>query len=247
MDPKRKKLIVEFSEKLGVDDIDLGLINQALTHKSYTNEIRYSRNVNTVDMEYNQRLEFLGDAVLGMVVARALYRYYPEANEGELTKKKSMAVCEPTLCEIGKLMNIGEYLRMGKGELQTGGNAKTSNIADALEALLGAIYITSGLESVEKFILRVWKSYLTEGKKARFSIDYKSALQEILMKNKKVRPDYKVLSTTGPEHKKLFEVGLFIESKETSRGTAFSRKKAEQKAAFEYLQKNQIDINEGHL
>jgi len=234
MDPQRKKELLKLIGKYNLNGVAVSMINQALTHKSYYNELKHNKGP-AIQPEHNQRLEFLGDAVLGMLVAKALYNYYPTSNEGALTKKKSMAVCEPTLAEIGHKMDLGRYLLMGKGEQQTGGVKRTSNIADALEAVIGAIYLSSGLDDAEQFILKLWKPYLVEDKIARFSVDYKSVLQEKLMKEKKGRPDYVVVSTEGPEHNKIFTISLFIQGKEMGQAEASSRKKAEQKAAFEYL------------
>lgn len=239
MDPKRKKLILSFINSLGVGKIDPELINQALTHKSFTNEVRYSRNDEKIEIPYNQRLEFLGDAVLGLVSAGYLYNHYPQENEGSLTKRKAMAVCEPTLTEVGQKLKIGDYLLMGKGELQTGGNTKSSNIADALEAVIGAIYLNGGYQQAEKFIINHWEIYLNEGRIAEFSIDHKSKLQEILIQRYKIRPEYRVISTSGPEHQKIFEVGLFIQGEVVSKASAKSRKKSEQKAAYQYLQQKE--------
>ena len=150
-----------------------------------------------------------------------------------------MVVCEPTLTEIGRKLKIGEYLLMGKGESLTGGNAKSSNIADALEAIIGAIYLDGGFKTAEQFIIKYWEIYLNEGRIAEFSIDHKSKLQEILIKTQKIRPEYRVLNTSGPEHQKTFEVGLFIQGERVAKSSAKSRKKAEQKAAYQYLKERE--------
>ena len=235
MDPERKKELATFSKKIGIGDIDLIFLNQALTHKSFVNEAKFIKKSIDPSAASNQRLEFLGDAVLGMVIATALYRQFPNDNEGKLTKKKSMAVCEPTLAEVGKRLDIGRYLILGKGEMRTGGVSKSSNVADALEAIIGSIYLGLGFPSAENFILTHWKPYLADGKTAQFSIDHKSILQEMLVKQNNTRPEYRVLGTSGPEHNKTFEVGLFINGECTAVAKAQSRKKAEQKAALEYL------------
>lgn len=237
MHPERKKKLTEFAKQVDIEDLDLEKIDQSLTHKSYINEVRNKPGNKNPDIEilHNQRLEFLGDAVLGMIIARELYVLFPEEPEGSLTKKKSMAVCEPTLAEIGQKMEIGKYLLLGKGEISTGGRERSSNIADALEAILGAIYLDRGLPRVEKFILKNWQPYLQKKKIAEFSIDYKSTLQELLMQ-KKIRPEYRVLDAVGPDHNKIFIIGLFIEGKAICQAEAHSRKKAEQKAASIYLE-----------
>ena len=237
---KRKQLIRQFIERHNLHGVSETLLNQAFTHKSFSNEVKdYKGKSGNLELS-NQRLEFLGDAILGLVIARLLYDLIPDANEGELTKKKSMAVCEPTLAEIGEELEIGTYLLMGKGEMQTGGIARASNIADALEAVIASIYLSAGLEKTIEFITRFWKPYLDESQVAVFSVDYKSRLQEMVVKTQKIRPEYKVISTTGPEHDKLFLVALFINGKEMLRALANSRKKAEQKAAYDYLKKKNL-------
>jgi len=243
MNQKRKALIQEFIEKHNLQGVSPEILNQALTHKSYSNEYR-ENNKKSFNLETsNQRLEFLGDAILGLAIAKMLYELFPEANEGELTKRKSMAVCEPTLAEIGEGLELGKYLLMGKGETQTGGIGRTSNIADALEAVIASIYLSAGIEKTLEFILKFWMAYLEESQVAMYSIDHKSKLQEIIVKSLKIRPEYKVISTSGPEHSKSFLVGLFINGQEMLRATANSRKKAEQKAAYEYLIKNKFIMN----
>lgn len=236
-DANRLALLKNFAKNINIDAsiIDLKFLHQALTHKSYINELKGARHNPKLSTLSNQRLEFLGDAVLGMVIAGELYRRYPMENEGVLTKKKAMAVCEPTLAEIGKKLKVGEQLMLGKGELNTGGREKNSNIADALESIIGCLYLSGGFEVASDFIISHWQPYLDEKKRAQFSIDHKSILQEKLIKHNNLRPEYKVLKTSGPEHNKTFEVGLFIQGKMEVTASAQSRKKAEQKAALQYL------------
>ena len=238
MNQKRKADLEQFISRHNLDGISVDLLNQALTHKSYSNELKGQAGRDKNFRKHNQRLEFLGDAILGLIIAKTLYDVNPDANEGELTKKKSMAVCEPTLAEIGDKLELGNYLLMGKGELQTGGVNRSSNIADALESVIGCIYISSGIKKTEEFVLKHWKPYIEETKIALFSIDHKSILQEMIVKLKKTRPEYRVISTEGPEHKKIFLIGLYINGQEIGRAKANSRKKAEQQAAFDYLKKN---------
>ncbi len=236
IDPGRKQELSDLAKKIGINlsKINVSFFHQALTHKSYVNELKSHLSTREADLS-NQRLEFLGDAVLGMVVAAELYQKYPKENEGVLTKKKSMAVCEPTLAEIGRKLNIGNFLMLGKGEKNTGGKDKSSNIADALESIIGSIYLSAGYPEAQQFILRHWQPYINENRQAQFSIDHKSVLQEKLVKIDNTRPEYRVLSTSGPEHNKTFEIGLFIRGEQVSKASAQSRKKAEQKAALEYL------------
>jgi ribonuclease-3 len=240
MTSKRKALIQQFMELHNLQGVSVELLNQALTHKSFSNEIKgHGGRLGNIESS-NQRLEFLGDAILGFAIAKTLYDLIPDANEGELTKRKSMAVCEPTLAEIGENLELGKYLLMGKGETQTGGIARASNIADALEAVIASIFLSAGLEKTMEFILKFWIGYLKESRVAMFSVDHKSQLQEFIVKSIKIRPEYKVISTSGPEHDKTFLVGLYINGQEMMQATANSRKKAEQKAAYEYLKKNNL-------
>jgi ribonuclease-3 len=156
MTQKRKALMQQFIDHNNLQGISMELLNQALTHKSFSNEVKgQGGRVGNIEFS-NQRLEFLGDAILGLAIAKTLYDLIPDANEGELTKRKSMAVCEPTLAEIGEKLQLGNYLLMGKGELQTGGIARASNIADALEAVIASIYLSAGLELTLEFILKFW-------------------------------------------------------------------------------------------
>jgi ribonuclease-3 len=240
MNIKRKNSLEQFVKENNLSAISIELLDQALTHKSYTNEIKNGNNRLTDVQKHNQRLEFLGDAILGLIIAQTLYELMPDSNEGELTKKKSMAVCEPTLAEIGEKLKIGNYLLLGKGEIQTGGVNRTSNVADALESIIGSIYLSSGIEAARKFIIQNWKPYIEESKIAMFSVDHKSILQEMIVKSQKIRPEYKLVSTSGPEHKKEFLIALHINGIEKNQASANSRKKAEQKAAFEYLKKNNL-------
>ncbi|MDH4261970.1 MAG: ribonuclease III [Spirochaetia bacterium] len=240
MTQERKALIQKFIDLHNLHGVSVEILHQALTHKSFSNEIKgMGGKIANIELS-NQRLEFLGDAILGLCIARTLYDLFPDANEGELTKRKSMAVCEPTLAEIGENLEIGTYLLMGKGELQTGGVERASNIADALEAIIAGIYLSAGLEKTMEFIVKFWIGYLEESQVAMFSIDHKSKLQEFLVKTKKIRPEYKVLSTSGPEHSKTFLVALYINGQEMLQATSNSRKKAEQKAAYDYLKKNKL-------
>lgn len=237
MNLKRKESLKTFVKRNNILGVSEDLLNQALTHKSYCNELKIDAKKNSDPVKHNQRLEFLGDAILGLIIAKTLFKLMPKANEGLLTKKKSMAVCEPTLAEIGDKLHLGEYLLLGKGETQTGGVTRSSNIADALEALIAGIYLSAGAEKTEEFILKHWMPYLEETKVAMFSVDHKSILQEIMVKTRKTRPEYRVISTEGPEHEKIFLIGLYINGEECGRAKENSRKKAEQKAALEYLKK----------
>ena len=242
IEANREKHLKEFVEINKIPEIDLELLDRALTHKSYANEFRGRKGADELLHMHNERLEFLGDAILGNTIAKALFLHFKDHNEGILTKRKAQAVCEPTLAEIGKTLKIGSILRMGKGELATGGAERPSNIANAVEALLGAIFLHHGYTITEEFVKSIWKSYIFEDKIAEASIDFKSGLQEYLTKKLKVRPDYQILREDGPDHEKEYLIGLFVKGSLEVKASGGSRKKAEQKAAKEYIEKNQIQI-----
>ncbi|MDH5716224.1 MAG: ribonuclease III [Spirochaetia bacterium] len=239
----RKNKIQEFIEKYNLSQIPLELIDQALTHKSYANEHK-AEYINYLPLDtHNQRLEFLGDAVLGMVIAKALFENLPDDNEGILTRKKAQAVCEATLGEIGSSLKIGELLLLGKGEKAAEGNKRISIIADTTEALLGAIFLGAGYAKAESFILETWKPYIEGNKTAKESFDYKSRLQEWLMGQKGIMPYYKILSAKGPEHEKTFHVALIIQGEQKTEAFASNRKRAEQEAAKKHLENEGVIIH----
>lgn len=242
MEKNRKKELKLFTQKYNLPKVSLDLLDQALTHKSYANENYHGYRNKLKNNLHNQRLEFLGDTILGTVIALAICRQCEECDEGGLTKKKSRIVCEATLAEIGDSMELSRYLLLGKGEKETGGSKRKSNIADAMESVLGAIFLDCGYEAAEDFILKYWDPYIEGEAIVTGSIDYKSYLQEWLIKKKKIRPEYKVIDTSGPEHNKDYEIGLYIENKLYSTGKAKSRKKSEQIAAENYIKKFKIQI-----
>ena len=241
MNEERRQKILLFIRQNRLNDSTIQLIDQALTHKSYANEQNGDRHTPKLD-EYNQRLEFLGDAVLGMIIAKAFYLEFPNSKEGDLTRKKARAVCEATLADIGNHIGIGRVIRMGKGEVNTKGFERKSSIGDALESLIGAVYLSDGYEACEKFVLSLWQPYIKHGKVVSDSIDYKSKLQEYIMKEKKVRPEYKVLSIGGLEHEREYTISLLIEGQQLAKATAKSKKKAEQQAAKHYMKKLHLEV-----
>lgn len=228
---KRANQILFLLRQIGVkEEVDLSIFDLALTHKSYSNEFKKRKNT----VSSNQRLEFLGDAVLGLVIVQYLYLQYPNDDEGTLTKMESALVKCETLAEVAKEINLGSYLLLGKGEQANGGAQRISNLADALESLLGALFLTLSFDKTNAIVLKLWQNHLN---KINSYQDYKSLLQEWLVQKQQVRPEYKVLYEEGPDHQKTFTVGLFVglELKQQAKGK--NRKKAEQQAAFEYLKK----------
>ncbi len=233
MDDARIKKLLDFIQLNRLPQLSLGLLNVALTHKSFANELNSNR---SPDLKYhNQRLEFMGDAILGAVIAAHIYQAQPNDDEGKLTQKKSEIVCEAALSEIGSRLSIGQYILMGKGEFCSGGSQRVSNIADAVESLIAVIFLEKGYEASQDFILHFWKPYLQYGMVPAGSIDYKSKLQEYLIRKLKVRPEYKVLRTEGPEHQNIYRIALLINGKKILESKGMSKKKAEQKAAEKYF------------
>ena len=197
------------------------LVKEALTHSSFANE----RNINKI--KCNERLEFLGDAVLELVSSEYLFQKYPDVPEGELTKIRASLVCEPALAACAKKLQVGDLIFLGKGEDASGGRNKASIISDAMEAIIGAVYLDSGLEVVRQFII----ANILDVDEERFR-DHKSGLQEFVQAKNLGNISYEVVGATGPEHKKKFEVRVLIAGSEKGRGCGKNKKAAEQMAAF---------------
>lgn len=216
-------------EKLGYSFKNPELLRTALTHSSYANENRH-------EGVCNERLEFLGDAVLGLIVARYLYLSFPQLNEGKMTRLRSELVCEKNLDEVAAKLELGSYLRLGKGEENGGGRTRPSILADAVEATLAAIYLDGGMEEAEKFIntfiINVFKSGETE-----YEGDYKTELQELIQRTNGQRLEYKLVRESGPDHSKVFEIAVKLNGEELATGTGKSKKLAEQMAAKAALEK----------
>lgn len=208
---------------------DKSLLNQALTHKSYANEKR------RLKLPDNERLEFLGDSVLGLIVSHVLYDEHPEQDEGVLTRYKSQLVSGATLGRVAKQLEIGEFLLLGKGEERSGGKRHTSNLLCALEALIGAMYLDGDLKACSRFIDRVFKLEIQLVKEGRGTKDYKSVLQQVALKRFKTIPSYKIISEIGPDHKKHFIVEALISGKRWGIGSGSNKKTAEQASAKEAL------------
>lgn len=206
---------------------DKKLLELALTHSSYTNE--NARHCN------NQRLEFLGDSVLSLLVAELLYKRFPEKDEGELTKLRSSLVCDRSLAAFGKQIHLGEKLVLGKGEEVSGGRTRTSNLEDAFEALVGAIYLDGGLNKAREFVLQFIPDRIELEHLATQS-DYKTTLQEIIQKNPEENISYVLIGESGPDHDKRFVSEVRLNSNVIGQGEGKSKKQAEQMAAKQALQ-----------
>lgn len=227
---KRKAQLTELLLNLKLNqDTDLELVNQALTHPSYLYE-------GGGNEEHNQRLEFLGDAVVGLIVGQYLFRKYPQKSEGELTKMRATVVCEASLAEGAQSLNLGAYLQMGRGEGHMGGASRTSNLADSFEALIGALYLSLGLEKVTPLLLMILNDKITKAARGKYG-DYKTQLQEFVQKTPDQHLTYQILREEGPDHDKVFQSGVYLNNEEIAEGRGRTKKEAEQQAAKQALQK----------
>ena len=218
----------ELEDIIGYSFNDKGLLKLAMTHSSYANEHNNSK------LENNERLEFLGDAVLELTVSAFLYNEYKNVNEGELTKTRASMVCEPTLFLCAQDINLSEFILLGKGEEATGGRKRPSIVSDAMEALIGAIYLDSGIESAKKFIT---KYILNDVEDKKLFYDSKTILQEITQGRHMGDICYELVSEEGPDHNKIFNVALKIGDKVVEKGSGKTKKAADQEAAYKTILK----------
>ena len=216
--------MTELEKKIGYHFADRSQLETALRHSSYTNEKQMNRTA------CNERLEFLGDAVLELVSSEFLFSRFPDLPEGELTKLRAKLVCEPTLAHDARQISLGKYLLLGKGEDLTGGRERDSVTSDALEALIGAVYLDGGQEAARAFILRF---VLDDIDHKQLFFDSKTSLQELIQKT---LPDheisYRLISESGPDHAKRFTTEVWIGSMQAGTGTGSSKKASEQQAAY---------------
>lgn len=217
----RKQL--ELQEVIGYQFQTPGLLSQALTHSSYANEKHMKKGSD------NERLEFLGDAVLEIVSSEFLYLNYPKLPEGDLTKMRASLVCEPTLAFCTRQLNLGDYLLLGKGEDMTGGRKRKSILSDALEAVIGAIYLDGGFASAKEFILRF---ILTDIEHKQLFYDSKTILQEIVQASHKEELGYRLVKEEGPDHNKHFVAEAYVGDRVIGQGEGRTKKGAEQEAAY---------------
>lgn len=220
--------IAEFEKIIGYTFKNKELLLTSLTHSSYANECKNKRCKN------NERPEFLGDAVLGLVAAEYLYFHNSHVPEGELTKLRAMMVCEKSLHEFALMIDLGKYLRLGHGEENTGGRVRSSILADAFEAVIAAIYIDGGYEAAKKHVTRFADKFFATRINSNLK-DYKTALQEIVQKNHTERLEYVLTGENGPDHDKEFVVEVHLNSNVIGVGKGGSKKEAEQMAAKEAL------------
>ena len=216
-------MIKDLEKAIGYTFKNVMLLQNALTHSSYANECWHD------SLKSNERLEFLGDSILGMVVAEYLYRTFPERPEGELTKMRADMVCEQALAVIAERLSLGEHLLLGNGEEQTGGRTRVSILADAVESVIAACFLDGGLEVARKFIGTFVLCNVPE--KNLHNMDFKTALQEKVQRKKNQVLTYELVSQSGPDHAKTFEVAVYLNGKLVGTGIGSSKKRAEQAAA----------------
>ncbi len=215
----------ELEKKIGYTFRDKELLRLALTHSSYANEKGKLRD--------NERLEFLGDSVLGFITAEYLFEALKDKPEGELTKLRANAVCEKSLALFAGEIELGQYILLGKGEAMTGGKSRPSILSDAFESVIAAVYLDGGMEEAKKFVLRFVSKSTTDTKAAT---DYKTLLQEVIQKNPDEHLTYSLVAESGPDHNKTFTVEVYLNSNCIGTGSGHSKKKAEQEAAREALE-----------
>jgi len=212
-------------EVLGITFRNRSLLEQAMVHSSYVNE-----NLELVS-SHNERLEFLGDAVLGFIVAEKLYQEFPDITEGEMTKLRAALVRRDTLARVARAVGLGDFLYMGKGEEASGGRTKTPNLAGALEAMIGAIYLDQGLTTARDAVLKLLGKELSRVSRYGAGVDYKSRLQELIQSRNQSTPAYRLVAQTGPDHDRRFTVEVMAGDVILGRGTGKSKKLAETEAA----------------
>lgn len=214
----------QIQERLGYKFKNLNLLKEAITHKSIKSSIN------------NERLEFLGDAVLDLIVGEYLYHKFSTQSEGDLSKLRASLVNEDSLAKIAKELNLGEFLYLSPAEENNGGRDKQSLISDALEALMGAIYLESGLDNVKVIFIDLLEKNFPDINLNSLTKDYKTTLQEVTQAQIGTAPKYELISSSGPDHKKSFEMAVLLNGKEIARAIGTSKKAAEQACALKALE-----------
>ena len=216
-------MLTKLEQGLGYTFRNKALLENALTHSSYANENRERH------LPDNERLEFLGDSILGFVVAEYLYRNFPDKPEGELTRIRADLVCERNLAEAAATIELGSYLLLGHGEEQGGGRKRDSIVSDAMESVIAASFMDGGFDAAKEIIDRLILSNIPKGRPRNF--DYKTAFQELVQRKKDQQIHYELTGESGPDHDKHFEVEVLLNGKAVGRGVGSSKKRAEQAAA----------------
>lgn len=226
---KRLEELHILEDKIGYNFTNVQILDLALTHKSSTAGDRGY-------LQCNERMEFLGDSVLGLVINSFLYHKFPEYTEGQLSKLKAVVVSRPTLASCAHKMGLGSFIIFGAGEIATGGSEKPSNLANAIEALIASVYLDGGIEKAEEFIFRILKDRIYELDRDEMKRDYKTALQEHWQAGSQKPPEYTVVAESGPDHDKRFEVEVRLAGEPYGRGIGRNKKEAEQRAAERALE-----------
>ena len=228
---KRKEELLGLESRLGVSFDDITLLHRALIHSSYANEAKEKNIV------HNERLEFLGDAVLELASSTYLYMHFPQMPEGQLTKTRASIVCSTSLAELARTLHLGDYLFLGHGEEMSGGRDRQTNLEDVFEAVIGAIYLDQGWETAKEYVVRQLMPLFNQVEQGAILKDYKTILQEVVYQEAQQTVSYELVSTSGPDHDKTFTFNVRITGKVMGTGTGRSKKEAEQKAAKEALDK----------
>ena len=226
--------LADIQQRIAYQFSDIELLERALTHKSYANENRVPY--------HNERMEFLGDAVLNLVVSEYLMKTCPDSTEGDLSRLRAAVVSEPALAAIAREIGLGRYILLGRGEEQTGGRDKGSLLANCLEALIASIYLDTGKESADAFVIRFFENIIQKTCTSRGTLDHKTKLQELCQERLRQLPEYKVVSESGPDHQKQFEVEVWINGQVSGRGIGRNKKEAEQRAAKEAIARLTEDV-----
>ena len=227
------ELLEQLQERLGYTFGDRGILLQAMTHRSYGHEQLQDRPLSLRD---NERLEFLGDAILDVVISDILLEAFPSANEGQLSKMRAAVVNEKTLAQLAESLSIQKSVRLGKGEAQTGGRSKPSILSSAFEALIAAVYLDGGFNAVYPIVRFLFRPFFVGDKDLGVFYDHKTQLQEMMQARWRVTPTYHVCNTDGPDHAKIFSVEVRMKGDCLARAEGTSKKEAEQKAALSALQ-----------
>ena len=221
----REAALRELVARLRIPLTDIDLLDRAFTHTSYANENRAAR------VKHNERLEFLGDAVLDLIIGEYLFKTYPQMTEGELTKIKAATVCEDSLASCSRALGLGEYLLLGHGENSSGGRQRNSILADTFECLVGCIYISTDYATAMQFVLSHLQGYIDQAIAGKRGKDYKTLLQEFVQRDGEKHIHYQLLSESGPDHAKTFCMEVQIDGQSYESGSGKSKKLAEQHAA----------------
>ncbi|MDL2280679.1 ribonuclease III [Selenomonadales bacterium OttesenSCG-928-I06] len=231
LDKSRVNSLKKLCASLNINLKNYELLHQALVHTSYANEVK------NFSETHNERLEFLGDSILNLIISKFLFLEYSNLSEGELSFIRSQIVCESTLAKKASELNFGDYLLLGKGELLSGGRERVSILADTFEAIVGAVFLETDFETTTEYVLSLLKDeiHFSNDENSNFNKDYKSWLQEILQKDGYIKISYEVISEEGPAHNKSFEITVTARNTKLGTGSGKNKKEAEQRAAKEAL------------